>query len=77
MFSRQDRDIEPEDFQRYSENVQASLQDCPVERPPAAMLTKEGKDSSRHRSGHSRKVQQLVHELTKVHFIYNIISIYD
>uniref|UniRef100_A0A8C1DMU4 Laminin, alpha 4 n=1 Tax=Cyprinus carpio carpio TaxID=630221 RepID=A0A8C1DMU4_CYPCA len=36
--SRQDRDIEPEDFQHYSENVQVSLQDCPLERPPAALL---------------------------------------
>ncbi|KAI7799330.1 Laminin [Triplophysa rosa] len=54
--SRQDRDIEPEDFQRYIENVQVSLQDCPVEITPAAMLTKESRDSSRHRPGHSRKV---------------------
>ncbi|XP_077076325.1 laminin subunit alpha-4 isoform X1 [Siphateles boraxobius] len=54
--SRQDRDIEPEDFQRYSENVQASLQDCPVERPPAALLNKDSRDSSRRSPGHSRKV---------------------
>uniref|UniRef100_A0AAQ4PY47 Laminin, alpha 4 n=1 Tax=Gasterosteus aculeatus aculeatus TaxID=481459 RepID=A0AAQ4PY47_GASAC len=27
--NRQDRDIEPEDFQRYTEKVQTSLQDCP------------------------------------------------
>ncbi|ROL08880.1 Laminin subunit alpha-4 [Anabarilius grahami] len=53
--SRQDRDIEPEDFQRYSENVQVSLQDCPVERPPAALL-KDSRDSSRRSPGHSRKV---------------------
>uniref|UniRef100_A0A673KK89 Laminin, alpha 4 n=1 Tax=Sinocyclocheilus rhinocerous TaxID=307959 RepID=A0A673KK89_9TELE len=37
--SRQDRDIEPEDFQRYSENVQVSLQDCPLERPPMLKYT--------------------------------------
>ncbi|KAG1933974.1 laminin subunit alpha-5 [Pimephales promelas] len=54
--SRQDRDIEPEDFQRYSENVQASLQDCPVERPPSALLNKENRESSRRSPGHSRKV---------------------
>uniref|UniRef100_A0A673B1W9 Laminin, alpha 4 n=1 Tax=Sphaeramia orbicularis TaxID=375764 RepID=A0A673B1W9_9TELE len=36
--SRQDRDIEPEDFQRYTEKVNTSLQDCPVQRPPAALL---------------------------------------
>lgn len=49
--NRQDRDIEPEDFQRYTEKVQMSLQDCPVQRPPAALL-------SRHRAknGHSLKV---------------------
>lgn len=67
MFSRQDRDIEPEDFQHYIEKVEVSLQDCPVERPPAAMLTKESRDSSRHRSGHSRKVQK-----TKVDCIYSL-----
>ncbi|XP_056620180.1 laminin subunit alpha-4 isoform X1 [Triplophysa dalaica] len=65
--SRQDRDIEPEDFQHYIEKVEVSLQDCPVERPPAAMLTKESRDSSRHRPGHSRKVgrdeSSLVHGL--------------
>ncbi|XP_067273513.1 laminin subunit alpha-4 [Pseudorasbora parva] len=54
--SRQDRDIEPEDFQRYSENVQVSLQDCPMERPPAALLNKDSRDSSRRSPGHSRKV---------------------
>uniref|UniRef100_A0A674D3I5 Laminin subunit alpha-4-like n=1 Tax=Salmo trutta TaxID=8032 RepID=A0A674D3I5_SALTR len=43
--SRQDRDIEPEDFQKYTENVQTSLQDCPVERPPAALLSKHSKNS--------------------------------
>uniref|UniRef100_A0A8C1DPT3 Laminin, alpha 4 n=1 Tax=Cyprinus carpio carpio TaxID=630221 RepID=A0A8C1DPT3_CYPCA len=45
--SRQDRDIEPEDFQHYSENVQVSLQDCPLERPPAALHIKDSRDSSR------------------------------
>ncbi|XP_051954964.1 laminin subunit alpha-4-like isoform X1 [Xyrauchen texanus] len=54
--SRQDRDIDPEDFQRYSENVQVSLQDCPLERPPASLLNKDSRDSSRQRPGHSRKV---------------------
>ncbi|XP_023286258.1 laminin subunit alpha-4 [Seriola lalandi dorsalis] len=38
--NRQDRDIEPEDFQRYTEKVQTSLQDCPVQRPPAALLSR-------------------------------------
>uniref|UniRef100_A0A8C1DRI4 Laminin, alpha 4 n=1 Tax=Cyprinus carpio carpio TaxID=630221 RepID=A0A8C1DRI4_CYPCA len=44
---KQDRDIEPEDFQHYSENVQVSLQDCPLERPPAALHIKDSRDSSR------------------------------
>uniref|UniRef100_A0A8C2HDX0 Laminin, alpha 4 n=1 Tax=Cyprinus carpio TaxID=7962 RepID=A0A8C2HDX0_CYPCA len=54
--SRQDRDIEPEDFQHYSENVQVSLQDCPLERPPAALHIKDSRESSRRSPGHSRKV---------------------
>ncbi|XP_064196061.1 laminin subunit alpha-4 [Anguilla rostrata] len=56
--SRQDRDIEPEDFQRYSQNVQASLQDCPVERPPAALHVKHSRNSSKSKQGHSRKVSR-------------------
>uniref|UniRef100_A0A671QI51 Laminin, alpha 4 n=1 Tax=Sinocyclocheilus anshuiensis TaxID=1608454 RepID=A0A671QI51_9TELE len=56
--SRQDRDIEPEDFQRYSENVQVSLQDCPLERPPAALHNKDSRESSRRSPGHSRKVDE-------------------
>ncbi|XP_060769481.1 laminin subunit alpha-4 [Neoarius graeffei] len=43
--SRQDRDIEAEDFQRYSKNVGVSLQDCPVERPPTS---KRNTRSARH-----------------------------
>ncbi|GAA6074652.1 laminin subunit alpha-4 isoform X1, partial [Tachysurus ichikawai] len=35
--SRQDRDIEAEDFQRYSKNVGVSLQDCPLQNPPTAL----------------------------------------
>ncbi|XP_036405732.1 laminin subunit alpha-4 [Megalops cyprinoides] len=54
--SREDRDIEPEDFQRYSENVQASLQDCPVERPPAALHLKQSRNSSKSKQSQARKV---------------------
>uniref|UniRef100_A0A3P9L0B7 Laminin subunit alpha 4 n=1 Tax=Oryzias latipes TaxID=8090 RepID=A0A3P9L0B7_ORYLA len=36
--SREDQDIEAEDFQKYTERVQTSLQDCPVVSPPAAHL---------------------------------------
>lgn len=48
--NRQDRDIEPEDFQRYAEKVQPSLQDCPVQRPPVALL-------SRHRAKQGLSLQ--------------------
>ncbi|XP_047674711.1 laminin subunit alpha-4 isoform X2 [Tachysurus fulvidraco] len=34
--SRQDRDIEAEDFQRYTKNVGVSLQDCPLQNPPTS-----------------------------------------
>lgn len=49
---RQDRDIEPEDFQRYTVKVKTSLQDCPVQRPPAALL-------SRHREPPSAARQKV------------------
>uniref|UniRef100_A0A4W5NB18 Laminin, alpha 4 n=1 Tax=Hucho hucho TaxID=62062 RepID=A0A4W5NB18_9TELE len=45
--SREDRDIEPEDFQKYTENVQTSLQDCPVKRPPTALFSKQSKNSAK------------------------------
>lgn len=44
--NRLDRDIEPEDFKRYPEVVQISLEGCPVQQPPAALL-------SRHRANTS------------------------
>uniref|UniRef100_A0A668A1C6 Laminin, alpha 4 n=2 Tax=Myripristis murdjan TaxID=586833 RepID=A0A668A1C6_9TELE len=56
--NRQDRDIEPEDFQRYTEKVQTSLQDCPVERPPAALLSKYRENTSRPKQSQSRKVSR-------------------
>ncbi|XP_041661405.1 laminin subunit alpha-4 [Cheilinus undulatus] len=52
--SRQDRDIEPEDFQRYPENVQTSLQDCPVQRPPAALLSRHRDHTSRARQSQAQ-----------------------
>uniref|UniRef100_A0A667ZHP6 Laminin, alpha 4 n=1 Tax=Myripristis murdjan TaxID=586833 RepID=A0A667ZHP6_9TELE len=54
---KKDRDIEPEDFQRYTEKVQTSLQDCPVERPPAALLSKYRENTSRPKQSQSRKVK--------------------
>uniref|UniRef100_A0A8C3G7F7 Laminin, alpha 4 n=1 Tax=Cyclopterus lumpus TaxID=8103 RepID=A0A8C3G7F7_CYCLU len=57
--NRQDRDIEPEDFQRYTEKVQTSLQDCPVQRPPAALLSRHREHSSRSKQGQSQKPSEL------------------
>lgn len=56
--NRQDRDIEPEDFQRYTEKVQTSLQDCPVERPPAALLSRHREHTSRAKHSQSQKVSR-------------------
>uniref|UniRef100_A0A4W6BRT8 Laminin, alpha 4 n=1 Tax=Lates calcarifer TaxID=8187 RepID=A0A4W6BRT8_LATCA len=55
--NRQDRDIEPEDFQRYTEKVQTSLQDCPVQRPPAALLSGHSVNTTRVKHGQSQKVK--------------------
>lgn len=55
---RQDRDIEAEDFQRYTENVQTLLQDCPVQRPPAALLSRSREHVSRARQSQAPKVGQ-------------------
>ncbi|XP_076872800.1 laminin subunit alpha-4 isoform X2 [Brachyhypopomus gauderio] len=56
--SRQDQDIEAEDFQRYTEHVQVSLQDCPVQRPPAALLSAGGRHSGPNSPPASRKVSR-------------------
>ncbi|KAM3603251.1 uncharacterized protein V6R79_019351 [Siganus canaliculatus] len=53
--NRQDRDIEPEDFQKYPENVQVSLQDCPVQRPPAALMSRHREPSSRAKHSQAQK----------------------
>ncbi|XP_066554921.1 laminin subunit alpha-4 [Amia ocellicauda] len=54
--SRHKRDIELEDFQKYTEKVHTSLQDCPVEKPPAALRLKEYPNSSKTKKGQTRKV---------------------
>ncbi|KAK2856644.1 hypothetical protein Q5P01_005379 [Channa striata] len=54
--NREDRDIEPEDFQRYTERVQTSLQDCPVQRPPASLLSRHRDNSSVAKHERSQKV---------------------
>uniref|UniRef100_A0A3Q3KW01 Laminin, alpha 4 n=1 Tax=Mastacembelus armatus TaxID=205130 RepID=A0A3Q3KW01_9TELE len=61
--NRQDRDIEPEDFQRYTEKVQTSLQDCPVQRPPAALLSRYRDNTSRAKHNQPQKVKRKEHWL--------------
>lgn len=46
-FTRLDRDVEVEDFQRYSEKVHTSLYECPIESSPLFLLHKKGKNSSK------------------------------
>ncbi|NXX50388.1 LAMA4 protein, partial [Tricholaema leucomelas] len=55
-FTRLDREVEVEDFQQYPEKVQASLYGCPVETPPAALLHKKGKNSSKAKGNRNKKV---------------------
>ncbi|NWH33162.1 LAMA4 protein, partial [Chloropsis hardwickii] len=55
-FIRLDQEVEVEDFQKYSEKVQASLYGCPVESPPVALLHKKGKNSSKAKGNRNKKV---------------------
>nr|XP_048700717.1 laminin subunit alpha-4 [Caretta caretta] len=55
-FIRLDREVEVEDFQRYPEKVQTSLYGCPVDSPPVALLHKKGKNSSKAKGSHNKKV---------------------
>uniref|UniRef100_A0A7N8XNF4 Laminin, alpha 4 n=1 Tax=Mastacembelus armatus TaxID=205130 RepID=A0A7N8XNF4_9TELE len=68
--NRQDRDIEPEDFQRYTEKVQTSLQDCPVQRPPAALLSRYRDNTSRAKHNQPQKVKRKEHWLLEDIFFY-------
>lgn len=53
---RLDREVEVEDFQRYSEKVQTSFYGCPVESPPVALLHKKGRNSSKAKGNRNKKV---------------------
>ncbi|XP_063773222.1 laminin subunit alpha-4 [Pseudophryne corroboree] len=55
-FTRIDRDVEVEDFQKYTEKVQASLHGCPVETPPIALIHKRGKNSSKAKGKQKNRV---------------------
>ncbi|XP_074043498.1 laminin subunit alpha-4 isoform X2 [Macrotis lagotis] len=49
-FTRLDRDVEVEDFQRYSEKVHTSLYECPIESAPVSLLHKKGINSSKSKN---------------------------
>lgn len=53
--SRLDKDIEVEDFQTYTEKVQASLQGCPVETMPAAIFDKPERNFAKAKRERDRK----------------------
>uniref|UniRef100_A0A803XVE8 Laminin subunit alpha 4 n=1 Tax=Meleagris gallopavo TaxID=9103 RepID=A0A803XVE8_MELGA len=53
---RLDREVEVEDFQRYSEKVHTSFYGCPVESPPVALLHKKGRNSSKAKGNRNKKV---------------------
>ncbi|XP_069742928.1 laminin subunit alpha-4 [Narcine bancroftii] len=55
--SRLDKDIEVEDFQTFTEKVQASLQGCPVETLPAAIFHKHEKNFAKAKRGRNRKLE--------------------
>ncbi|XP_070306037.1 laminin subunit alpha-4 isoform X2 [Odocoileus virginianus] len=54
-FTRLDRDVEVEDFQRYSEKVHTSLYECPIESSPLFLLHKKGRNSSKPKTNQNKK----------------------
>ncbi|XP_010596568.2 laminin subunit alpha-4 [Loxodonta africana] len=54
-FTRLDRDVEVEDFQRYSEKVHTSLYECPIESSPLFLLHKRRKNSSKPKTNPNKK----------------------
>ncbi|XP_053314989.1 laminin subunit alpha-4 [Spea bombifrons] len=57
-FARVDRDVEVEDFQKYTEKIQASLHGCPVESPPMALFHKRGGKNSSKAKERQKKRQR-------------------
>ncbi|XP_053566849.1 laminin subunit alpha-4 [Bombina bombina] len=55
-FTRVGRDVEVEDFQKYTEKISTSLYGCPVESPPIALLYKRGKNTSREKGKQKKRV---------------------
>ncbi|XP_023561906.1 laminin subunit alpha-4 isoform X2 [Octodon degus] len=54
-FTRLDKDVEVEDFQRYSEKVHTSLYECPIESSPLFLFHKKGKNFSRPKPSQNKK----------------------
>ncbi|XP_072499170.1 laminin subunit alpha-4 isoform X3 [Notamacropus eugenii] len=54
-FTRLDRDVEVEDFQRYSEKFHTSLYECPIESAPVSLLHKKEKNSSKSKADKNKK----------------------
>ncbi|XP_053332378.1 laminin subunit alpha-4 isoform X1 [Clarias gariepinus] len=63
--SRQDRDIEAEDFQRYTENVGVSLQDCPVERPPTTLRHTRSVRHTLHKTHPAPNTPAALHQVSR------------
>ncbi|KAM8953011.1 laminin subunit alpha-4 [Pelodytes ibericus] len=63
-FTRVDRDVEVEDFQKYTEKVQTSLYGCPVESPPIALLHKRNKNSSKNKERLKKRLRKDKTELS-------------
>ncbi|XP_075410771.1 laminin subunit alpha-4 isoform X2 [Tenrec ecaudatus] len=57
-FTRLDRDVEVEDFQRYSQQVHTSLYECPIESSPLFLLHKKGKNSSKPKTNQNKKGEE-------------------
>ncbi|XP_041043712.1 laminin subunit alpha-4 [Carcharodon carcharias] len=69
--SRTDKYIEVEDFQKYTEKVQASLHGCPAETLPAAIIHKHQKNIAKAKRGRGRKVDSDKAELIQVPAVHS------
>ncbi|XP_078398336.1 laminin subunit alpha-4 isoform X2 [Cetorhinus maximus] len=69
--SRTDKYIEVEDFQKYTEKVQASLHGCPAETLPAAIIHKHQKNIAKAKRGRGRKVDSDKAELIQAPVVHS------
>ena len=64
-----DRDVEVEDFQRYSEKVDTSLYECPIESSPLFLLHKKGRNSSKPKTNQNKKLsiksEDVINDISK------------